>query len=79
MRYLERNRVNAAFPWLFPLLALAHFLLIGLTGVVATRYAAAMGPLLAVCGVLTASWILGHVQAPGAWGSWSKAAQRGGG
>ena len=36
----------------------AHFLLIGLTGVVATRYAGAMGPLLAVCGALTASWLI---------------------
>ena len=42
----------------------AHFLLIGLTGVVATRYAGAMAPLLAVCGALTASWLLGHVEAP---------------
>ncbi len=42
----------------------AHFLLIGLTGVVATRYAGAMAPLLAVCGVLTASWLLDHVEAP---------------
>lgn len=42
----------------------AHFLLIGLTGVVATRYAGAMAPLLAVSGVLTASWLLDHVEAP---------------
>ncbi len=41
-----------------------HFLLIGLTGVVATRYAGAMGPLLAVCGALTASWILDNVEVP---------------
>ncbi len=41
----------------------AHFLLIGLTGVVATRYAGAMAPLLAVCGVLTASWLLEKILA----------------
>ncbi len=42
----------------------AHFLLIGLTGVVATRYAGAMAPLLAVCSALTASWLLDHVEVP---------------
>ena len=41
----------------------AHFLLIGLTGVVATRYAGAMGPLLAVCGALTASWLIEKISA----------------
>ena len=36
----------------------AHFLMVGLLGVVATRYAGAMGPLMAVCGVLLASWVI---------------------
>jgi len=34
----------------------AHFLMVGLLGVVATRYAGAMGPLLATCGALLVSW-----------------------
>ena len=34
----------------------AHFLLVGLIGVVATRYAGAMGPLLATCGALLVHW-----------------------
>ena len=36
----------------------AHFLMVGLLGVVATRYAGAMGPLMATCGVLLASWVI---------------------
>ena len=36
----------------------AHFLMVGLLGVVATRYAGAMAPLLAICGVLLASWAI---------------------
>ena len=36
----------------------AHFLMVGLLGVVATRYAGAMGPLMAICGVLLASWVI---------------------
>ena len=34
----------------------AHFLLVGLFGVVAIRYTGAMGPLLATCGALLVSW-----------------------
>ena len=34
----------------------AQFLLVGLLGVATSRYAAAMGPLLATCGVLLAGW-----------------------
>ena len=36
----------------------AHFLMVGLLGVVATRYAGAMGPLMATCGALLASWMI---------------------
>ena len=36
----------------------AHFLIVGLLGVVATRYAGAMGPLMATCGALLASWMI---------------------
>ena len=36
----------------------AQFLLVGLLGVVATRYAGAMAPLLASCGVLLVSWMM---------------------
>ena len=39
----------------------AHFLMVGLLGVVATRYAGAMGPLLATCGALLASWMIEQV------------------
>ena len=50
----------------------AHFLMVGLLGVVATRYAGAMGPLLAICGVLLASWVIEQVRSiesvrPSAW------------
>ncbi len=48
----------------------AHFLLIGLTGVVATRYAGAMGPLLAISGALAASWILERIALPRIRGLW---------
>ncbi len=42
----------------------AHFLLIGLTGVVATRYAGAMGPLLAMSGTLLAAWLFHELAFP---------------
>ncbi len=40
----------------------AHFLTVGLLGVVATRYAGAMAPLLAVCGILLASWVIEYAR-----------------
>ena len=42
----------------------AHFLLIGLTGVVATRYVGAMGPLLAVSGAYVAAWVVHELAFP---------------
>ena len=48
----------------------AHFLLIGLTGVVATRYAGAMGPLLAISAALAASWLLERFALPRIQGLW---------
>lgn len=48
----------------------AHFLMVGLLGVVATRYAGAMGPLLATCGVLLVSWGIEQARRT-EWGSFS--------
>ena len=39
----------------------SHFLMVGLFGVVATRYTGAMGPLLATCGALLACWVIEQV------------------
>ncbi len=40
----------------------AHLLTTGLFGIIATRYAVAMAPLLGVCGVLLASWVIEQVR-----------------
>ena len=55
----------------------AHFLLIGLTGVVATRYAGAMGPLLAISGALAASWLLERIAMPRVRDLWRAGASSG--
>ncbi len=39
-----------------------HLLTAGLFGIMATRYAVAMGPFLAVCGVLLASWTIEYAR-----------------
>ena len=56
----------------------AHFLLVGLLGVVASRYAAAMGPLLATCGALLVSWGIEQIRCTewGRFSAWVKLRRR---